>query len=205
VFDVDYDKAIGADFRWRCDALGGATFAGEILIDDFDVHRLASLLNYAGSHALSITVPRLASPAWSLVLDATHMGPLTYTHWGLNQGMTTRGRLLGNELGPDVKAFGAELRWMPSSAIRVSLAGRNAIFSNAAYAGGYDINGRWIVRKLFAAPDELRDMAIGTVTVEPTPATSLTLRGGAERIRNVMFVGGRRHGYVADVAFRWRP
>ena len=205
VFDVDSDKAIGADFRWRSDALGGVTFAGEILMDDFDAHRLSSILNYAGSHALSITVPRIASPAWSLELDATHMGPLTYTHATLLQGMTTRGRLLGNELGPDVKAFGAELRWMPSSAIRVSLAGRNAIFSNAAYAGGYDINGRWIVRKLFAAPDELRDMAIGTVTVEPTPTTSLTLRGGAERIRNVLFTGGGRHGYVADVVVRWRP
>jgi hypothetical protein len=205
VFDVDSDKAIGMDVRWRIDQLGGVIVAGEVLADDFDVHRLMSMLNYAGSHALSITVPRLASPEWSLQLSATHMGPLTYTHSGLNQGMTTRGELLGNELGPDVKAFSGQLRWMPTATVRLALEGRSDIYSNAAYSSGYDINGRWIVRKVLSAPDELRELAIGTLALEPTPTTSVTLRGGAGRTRAVMFVGGRQHSYVADVAFRWRP
>ena len=37
----------------------GVIVAGEWLVDDFDVHRLGSLLNYAASHSLGITVPRL--------------------------------------------------------------------------------------------------------------------------------------------------
>ena len=205
VFDVDSDKAIGTDVRWRIDRLGGVTVAAEILLDDFDVHRLNSILNYAASHALTSTVPRLASPAWSLRLDATHMGPLTYTHFNLTQGMTTRGRLLGNELGPDAKAFGAELRWMPSAATSLALGGSAGIYSNAAYAGTYDLNGRWVVRKLLAAPDELREQVIGSVVLAPTPLMDLTLRAGVGRTRNIMFVGGRRHSYVADVALRWRP
>jgi hypothetical protein len=133
------------------------------------------------------------------------MGPLTYTHHALRQGMTTRGRLLGNELGPDAKSFGAELRWMPTAATRLSLEGRSSIYSNAAYAANYDINGRWIVRKILAAPDELREQAVGTLDLEPTPALGVTMRAGIGRTRNVMFVGGRQHAYVADVGVRWRP
>lgn len=205
VFDVDSDKAIGTDVRWRIDRWGGTTVAAEILLDDFDVHRLNSILNYAASHAITITVPKLASPAWSLRLDATHMGPLTYTHSNLTQGMTTKGRLLGNELGPDVKAFGAALRWMPSAATDLALAGTAAIYSNTAYASGYDINGRWVVQKLSSAPDELREQIVGSVALAPTPVTVATVRIGVGRTRNVMFVGGRRHSYVADLGLRWRP
>ena len=205
VFDVDSDKMIGLDARWRIDRLGGVIVEGEWLMDDFDVQRLGSMLNYAASHALSVTVPRLGSPAWSLWVGATHMGPLTYTHSTLVQGMTTRGRLLGNELGPDTKAFSAELRWMPSASASFSVEARSAVYSNATYAAGYDINGRWIVEKRFSAPDELREQAVGTVTVSTTPSTSLGLRGGVERTRNVMFTGGRRFSYVLDAGVRWRP
>lgn len=205
VFDVDSDKLIGIDARWRIDRLGGVIVAGEWLMDDFNVHRLMSMLNYAGSHALAITVPRLRSPAWSLQLSATHMGPLTYTHYAIRQGMTTRGRLLGSELGPDAKSFGAELRWAPSATTRLSLEGRSDIYSNARYVSGNDINGRWVVQKLSSAPDELREQAIGSLAFEPTASTILTLRGGLGRTRNAMFTGGRRRHYVADAAFRWRP
>lgn len=205
VFDVDSDKLIGVDARWRLEQLGGVVVAGELLMDDFDVHRLMSILNYAGSHALSITAPRLGSPFWSLQLSATHMGPLTYTHADLSQGVTTRGRLLGNELGPDAKAFGAEVRWMPAPGTRLSFAGRSVVSSNVLYASGYDINGRWIVRKLSALPDELGEQAVGSIAVEPTSTTGVTVRAGVGRIRNAMFVGGRRHNYAVDVAVRWRP
>jgi hypothetical protein len=202
---VDSDKAIGTDVRWRIDQLGGVTVAAEILLDDFDVHRLNSILNYAASHALAITLPRLGSPAWSLQLTATHMGPLTYTHSQLSQGMTTRGRLLGNELGPDVKSYGAELRWMPSAATRLALEGSAGIYSNTQYAGNYDINGRWVVQKTFAAPDELREQLVGTVALAPAPLMEVAFRAGAGRTRNIMFEGGRRVSYVADLALRWRP
>ena len=93
---------------------------------------------------------------------------------------------------------------MPSASLRVSLEGRSSIYSNTRYAAGYDLNGRWIVRKLSAAPDELREIGIGTLALEPDPATGLTLRLGAGRTRNVMFVGGRRRDWVADLAVRRR-
>ena len=205
LLDVDSDKVIGVDARWRIDRLGGTIVSGEWLLDDFDVQRLTNTLNSAGSHALVVTVPRLGLPEWSLKLRATHMGPLTYTNYWLKQGMTTRGRLIGNELGPDVKSFDAELRWMPTSAVRVALTGRTSIYSNASYSSSYDADGRWVVRKSTSAPDELREQAIGTLTLEPTASAGLTLRAGMGRTRNVMFTGGRRHSYVADALMRWRP
>jgi hypothetical protein len=204
VFDVDSDKLIGVDARWRIDRLGGVIVAGEWLMDDFDVQRLVSMLNYAGSHTLSVTVPRLRSPAWSLQVTATHMGPLTYTHATILQGMTTRGRLLGNELGPDVKSFGGELRWTPTAATRLSLEGRSSIYSNTTYAGGYDLNGRWRVNKKSSAPDELRELGIATLALEPTETTGLSLRLGAARTRNAMFVGGTRYNWVMDLGVRRR-
>jgi hypothetical protein len=203
--DVDSDKAIGGDVRWRIDRLGGVIVAGEILIDDFDVHRLVSLLNYAGSHALTVTVPRLASPAWSLQLSATHMGPLTYAHYTILQGMTTRGRLLGNELGTDAKSFGATLQWMPAAAVRVAVEGWSNVYSTGTYSAGADTTGQWVVRKLTSGTDELRELAIGTLALEPSPRAGVTLRAGVERTRNVMVTGGRRRSYVADVGLRWRP
>lgn len=205
VFDVDSDKAIGMDARWRLDGLGGVTIAGEILVDDFDVHRLGSLFAWAASHALTITIPEVGSPAWSVRLGATHMDPLTYTHSVLTQGMTTHGRLLGNELGPDAKSFSAELRWIPAQAMTLSVESRVSIYSNAGYAASYNRNGRWVVEKVGAAPDELREQAIAAISVDHGAATSLTVRGGLGRTRNIMFLGGRRRSFVADIDLRWRP
>jgi hypothetical protein len=203
--DVDSDKAIGADVRWRIDRLGGVIVAGEMLVDDFDVERLVSLLNYAGAHTLTVTVPRLASPAWSLQLSATHMGPLTYAHFTLRQGMTTRERLLGNELGPDAKSFAAVLQWMPSGAMRLSAEARSSVYSSGTYSAGYDAGGRWRVLKVTSGTDELRELAIGSLSLDPNPRTEVTVRAGVERTRNIMFTGGRRRSYAADIGLRWRP
>jgi len=116
-----------------------------------------------------------------------------------------RGRLLGSEMGSDARRFSAALHWRPRAALGVGLEGRSTIASNATYAGTYDSAGRWHVAKRGSAPDELSELALGTISVEPTPATRATLRLGADRTRNVMFAGGRRRSYVVDVAVRWRP
>jgi hypothetical protein len=111
--DVDSDKQLGIDGRLRIGGLRGALVTGEILIDDFDVNRIPDLFTGYGSQALGITFPRFISSDLSLKLMAKHMGILTYTHSALSNGMTTRGRLLGDELGPDAKSFGARLTWQP--------------------------------------------------------------------------------------------
>lgn len=205
--DPESNKVIGADARLRLERFGGLTLWGEWLIDDFDVYRLRTLLGTAASHSLAITVPSFLSPVVALTFSAKHMGVETYSHARLMQGITTRGRLLGDELGPNAKAFGTELRWMPTPSIALAVEGRSAIYSDADYficppPGGCT---RYVLITVARRPDELRERLLGTLTLSPVPALHLFLRGGGERVRNQVGTGGRRHSYVADVAVRWRP
>jgi hypothetical protein len=194
------------DARWRIAPLGGLQLTGDLLIDDFDVHQIQRLLTGHGSSSLSILVPALLSPAWSLELTAKHMGVLTYTHFQLADGIATRGRLLGDELGPDAKAFAAELTWRPYPAIRVAAEGRAAIYSSATYASHYADSARtvFVFGKTSSQPDELRDRLRATAEFQSDDGLALVIRGGAERVRNLGFQGDRRNEYLLDVALRLR-
>lgn len=202
--DVESSKQIGADARVRLDPLGGLLVSGEMLLSDFDVHRLQSIFTWSGASSISITIPSIVTPSVSAQLVAKHMGPLTYTHTQLVNGFTTRGRLLGDELGPDAKSFGGKLSVMLDNS-RLDIEGRSAIYSNATYESHYADSARviFVTRKLSHTVDELRDIAIGSFTVQGTEGLSLTLRAGAERIRNADWIAGaRRNDYVAQVEFR---
>jgi hypothetical protein len=202
--DVDSDKVLGVDGRWRVPRFGGLLLTGELLIDDFDVRRIPYLFTGYGSSTLGITLPRLGSPAWSMRLSAKHMGILTYTHDKLTNGITTRGRLLGDELGPDAKAFGAELRWQPDASVRVVLEGRSAIHSLATYRARYvDIDSLiYEVYKVSSGPDELRDRLRGTLELHRPDGLALVMRTGMERVRNSFLPGEPRRRYAVDVALR---
>ena len=177
---------------------------GELLIDDFDVHRIPKLLTGYGSQTVAVIFPQIFTPEVSMKLSAKHMGTITYSHAFLSDGITTRGRLLGQELGPDAKSYSAQLRWAPSSGTRLELEGRSAIYSNAVYASFYSdlANTRFVVQKVSHLPDELRDLVIGSLILQTDDAVALTMRAGAERTRNANFEGGRRRDYVAQVALR---
>jgi hypothetical protein len=205
--DVESDKALGLDGRVRIDRLGGVTLAGEWLIDDFDVHKLPALLTGLGSHTLAVIVPRLGTPALSLTLSAKHMGILTYTHNSLQNGMTTRGRLLGDELGPNAKAFGARLGWTPSATYRLDVEARSAIYSNADYGATYTDPAltHYAILKTSHTADELRDRLGVALLVYPGERISLLTRGTAQRTRNFDFGGGRRNDYLLDLSLQVRP
>ena len=202
--DVDSDKALGADGRIRLDRIGGVLLTGEILLDDFDPRRIRQLLTSDGSQMAAITIPRIGTPALSLKLSAKHMGILTYTHLAISNGITTRGRLLGDELGPDAKSYSATLRAAPSEKLQLELEGRSSIYSDADYAGRYvdAANTIWVVTKVAKRPDELRDLAVARLLMRLSPHYALTARGGLERTRNAYAVGGRRTDYVLGLALR---
>lgn len=202
--DVDSDKLLGVDGRVRIDPLGGLMLTGELLIDDFDVHRIPKLLTGYGSQTFALIVPQLGSPSLSLKLSAKHMGIITYTHAQLTDGITTRGRLLGDELGPDAKAYSARMRWAPAPVMQFELAGTSAIYSNATYATFYSdpAQTRYVVQKLSHGADELRDRLVGGLIVQSADGIALTMRAGAERTRNSFVGEGRRHDYVAEIALR---
>jgi hypothetical protein len=202
--DVDSDKVLGVDGRWRVPHLGGVLLTGELLIDDFDVHRIPYLLTGYGSSMLGIVVPAIGSPDWSVKLSAKHMGIITYTHFVLTNGITTRGRLLGDELGPDAKAFGAEVRWQPDPSLRVAMEGRAALYSQALYGSTYtDVDSvHFVVYKISSGPNELRDRVRGTVELQRSRDVTFVLRAGAERTRNPFFAGTGGVHYALDVSAR---
>jgi len=201
--DVDSDKLLGIDGRLRVGGLRGVLITGEMLIDDFDVHRIPQLFTGDGSQTLGITLPRLVSPLLSLRLSAKHMGTITYSHSSLTNGIATRGRLLGDELGPDAKAFGAALVWEPTAAARFSLEGRSAIYSNAEYQATYaDADSvRYVVSKVSHTDDELRDRLGLSAIVQSEAGPAVTFRVVGERARNYLFQGGRRTFYAAELGF----
>jgi hypothetical protein len=202
--DVDSDKMLGIDGRLRIGGLRGVLFTGELLIDDFDVHRLPKLLTGYGSQTIGITIPRLITPLLSLKLNAAHMGILTYTHSALTNGITTRERLLGNELGPDAKAFGAQLTWEPIPQARFSLEGRRAIYSNAEYQSFYagPNNTDFEVRKVSRTDDEWRDRLGAAVLVQTEAGPAVSFRVVGERARNYLFEGGERRYFAAELALQ---
>ena len=203
-FDVDSDKLLGVDGRVRVDALGGALLTGELLIDDFDPRRLPKLLTGYGSQTIAIVLPHLGSPAVSAKLSAKHMGIVTYTHSELTNGITSRGRLLGDELGPDAKRYAAQLRLAPSAGMRFEFEARSSIYSNATYTSFYTdpAQTRFVVQKIARTSDELRDLVFGSLILQSDDGIAITMRGGAERTRNANFLGGRRRDYVAEIALR---
>lgn len=200
--DVDSDKQLGIDGRLRLGGLRGVLLTGELLIDDFDVNRIPDLFTGYGSQALGITIPRFFSSELTLKLMAKHMGILTYTHGSLSNGMTTRGRLLGDELGPDAKSFGARLTWQPVAPLQLSLDGRSAIHSNAQYRTFYEDpeQTRFVVQKMSREPNELRDRIGATVLVQSDAGPAVTARFVTERTRNYLFQGYRHTDSAAELA-----
>jgi hypothetical protein len=202
--DVDSDKLLGVDGRLRLGGLSGVVLTGEVLIDDFDVRRIPKLFTGYGSQALGITLPRLFSPLLSLKLTAKHTGILTYTHTVLTNGITTRGQLLGDELGPDAKAFGARLTWQPSAEVRFSLEGRSAIHSNAQYITYYTDPEQtdFAVQKTARTPDELRDRIGAHLLVQLESGPIFALRIVTQRTRNFEFQGFRRTDSAGELSVR---
>lgn len=199
--DVESDKLLGVDARLRLARLGGLTLATELLIDDFDVHRIPTLFGWDGSQTFSALLPSVAGSAYSLRLSAAHTGVRTYTHGPLSNGITTRGILLGDELGPDAKAFGAAVTWHGQQGARVALAARTELYSRSDYVI-LDQLTRFDLHRSGTVTNELRDRLLASVEAPQPGGLTLIARAGAERIRNADFTAARRHSYRLDIALR---
>jgi len=199
--DVESDKLLGVNGRLRLSRLGGLTLATELLIDDFDVHRIPTLFGWDGSQTFTATVPSIGGSAFSFGVEAAHTGVRTYTHGPLSNGITTHGLLLGDDLGPDAKGFGATLTWHADRGARVSLNGRTELYSRSDYIIT-DEPTRFTLHRVGSVTNELRDRAVAAVEWPFDGGLALLARAGAERIRNADFGDGRRHSYGLDVALR---
>jgi hypothetical protein len=199
--DVESDKLLGVHARVRLAQLSGLTLSTELLIDDFDVHRIPTLFGWDGSQTFSAILPRVAGSAFSFGVNAAHTGVRTYTHGPLSNGITTRGLLLGDELGPDAKAFGGGIAWHGSNAARASLEERTELYSRSDYVIR-DVASAFDLHRVGSVTNELRDRVVASVEWPHGDGLTLLARAGAERIRNADFGPGTRHSYRIDLAVR---
>ena len=198
--DVESDKLLGLDGRWRVAALGGLVLSGEMLIDDFDVRRLPTMFGWDGSQTVAAAVPSVGGTPLSLHFAATHMGVRTYAHATLTNGIATRGQLLGDELGPDAKSFDIALGWHGDGRMQLRVDGRTALYSFSDYTV-VEQGGTLHLHRKGTVVNELRDRVLGTMELQAAPTAAVVLRAGAERIRNADFTAARRHSYVVDLSF----
>jgi hypothetical protein len=200
--DVDSDKLLGVDARVQLARLAGLTLTTELLIDDFDVHRIPTIFTWDGAQTFGALLPSIAGTPVSVRVGAKHTGVRTYTHGLLSNGITTRGRLLGDELGPDAKAFSGGIGWDAGGPIRAALDARSAIYSKADYEtlaqGTY-----FVIHRVGPASNELRDQLAASMTATLAPTLVITARLAGERVRNADFTGRTRHDYAAAVALRF--
>jgi hypothetical protein len=129
------------------------------------------------------------------------MGVRTYTHGPLSNGITTHGLLLGDELGPDAKAFGATLMWHGQQGARLALDGRTELYSRSDYVIEDELT-RFDPHRVGSVTNELRDRVVASLDWPYRGGLTVLSRVGAERIRNADFGSGRRHSYRLDVALR---
>ncbi len=199
--DVESDKLLGVNARVRIARLSGLTLVTELLIDDFDVHRIPTLFGWDGSQTFSAMLPSVSGSPFSLGVNAAHTGIRTYTHGPLSNGITSRGILLGDELGPDAKAFGATVGWHGPQGGRAMLGWRSELYSRSDYHI-VDVESRFTPHRVGSVINELRDRLVASMEWPHARNVTFLARAGIERIRNADFEPGTRHSYRVDVGAR---
>jgi hypothetical protein len=116
------DRYAGVDGRWRLPRLASAELYWELLLNDFDVRRLRSVLWEDAGHIAGVVLPRLtASGRLGATLELHHTGLRYYEHHQFTSGQTLHRILIGDALGPDALGAFATVDWYASTRSRLSI------------------------------------------------------------------------------------
>lgn len=188
---VDSDKLIGVDGRLHLRALGNVSLFGELALEDFDIHRLASIFTEDAAYTAGIIVPTLVVPAISARIGFHTVGLRFYEHHILRNGIASRRFILGDDLGRDASGVFAMLRWETPRGLSITGDVAADARSNDTYLGSYtnpDLTGL-VFTRVNRAPVERRERAVVSARWFPPGArTMVEVRGGAERTSNFGFV-----------------
>lgn len=116
------NKIANAEARLRVPGWRGFGAYWEMSVDDFDPRRWRSSLWQDTGHLLGLTLDRLRHDG-TLALDAEvhHTSLRLYEHYQFTSGVTYRGQILGDPLGPNAYAVYGTLRWRPRADTRLAL------------------------------------------------------------------------------------
>lgn len=188
------NKVAALDARVRVPRWRGLTLAWELTADDFDVRRLGSTLWDDSGHLLTLSLPRLRDDgAVALDVHAQRTGIRIAEHFQYTSGLTYRGQLFGDPLGPHASSVGATLTWRPRpfDALALSLTRevRDASVYQVTTTGPNDEGFGFTLR----APRPVERRLRAAVLVEravPGRGTSASVRIGADRASDRAFVDG---------------
>ena len=186
------DRYAGLDGRLRVPSAVGAQLYGEVLLNDFDVRRITSVLWEDAGHVLGLSLPFLLDGGrLGATLELHHTGIRYYEHEQFTSGQTVRGLLVGDPLGPDAAAAYAAVDWDVSSRQRLSVEGAFERRSNDQYA--FLTPPAFGFRVTEVRPKEERTRLLATWRTRPQQGRfGFLAQLGYERAQNFAFVAGAR-------------
>lgn len=207
--DFDSDKLIGFDARLRIAPLGGMTIFGEVGLEDFDYHRVSSLLTEDAAYTAGVIVPVPFAPSLTAHAQFHAVGLRFYQHHLVRNGIASRRFILGDDLGRDARSVNGGLDWQGDGPVSIRATGAWEVRRNDQYVGIYtkpDLTG-FVFRKLESRPREER--VLGTLGARWHGATGRVVveaLASAERATNFAFVrsDSQTHGAV-EVSVTLRP
>lgn len=198
------DHYAGVDGRLRLAPLQGAFF-WEVLLNDFDVRRLTSVLWEDAGHVVGLEMSQLADDGrLGASVEYHHTGIRYYEHHQFTSGQTIHQTLMGDPLGPDAQGLYANLDWRIAVRRRASIQLAIERRSHDEYELLPEPN--FGFRRTIARLKEWQGRVMGTWELLPyVGRVGGLMQLGYARTRNFDFVDGRtQNGVLARVAVQYR-
>ena len=196
------DRYAGLDTRIHIPAAGGAVLYTELLLNDFDIRRVSSVLWEDAGHVAGLELPCLADDGrLGLTLEYHHTGIRYYEHDQYLSGQTLRGVLIGDPLGPDAQGGYTTIDWARSARQRLTIDAAAERRSNDQYA--LRPEPAFGFRRIEARPKEWRYRVTATWRTLPEHGRAgLLVQAGYEHVTNFDFDTALvRNGVLGRVAF----
>jgi Capsule assembly protein Wzi len=204
------NRIAGVDARYYVGTSRGITVYYEVDPDDFDVRRLRSVYWQDSGHLLGTHVDRLTSDG-RLSLDAQFQRTSLrlYEHDQFSSGVTYRGAIIGDPLGPNAYAGYATLSSRLASGWKLSLSGALEWRDSSVYTvvQSDTVTGRgWRFVKVADGVKENRARAVVSLINDAADRlATVSPILGVERVLNENFVRGRgATNVIASVSLRLR-
>lgn len=199
------EKLVSLDFRTTLPGEAGAAVYGEVVVTDFDHHRLRDIVSSDGAYLLGLSLPRLgARQRHAVTLEGQWLGPTLYRHHQFRSGLTAERVYLGSELGPSGRGLRLAYAWDdPVGGWRLSFAAdleeRSIDVHEVAYTPHKDIE------RSQDLPDESRRrLSAGMERQVFGGMGGIEVRGSIERIRTFAWVPGDDRTHAAALVRFWR-
>ena len=198
------DHYAGFDGRLRLPAFGTNLY-WDVLLNDFDVRRLKSVLWDDAGHVLGLDLPPLSeSGRLRASVEYHHTGVRYYEHHQFLSGQTLHQTLTGDPLGPNGQGAYAYVDWYESLQRRFGIQFALERRSNDQYVLMPEPH--YGFRRVGVLPKEWQGRVLaGWQLLPEQKQLGGLLQFGYERTRNFDFIGGdSRNGFLGRIALEYR-